>query len=730
MRMKRFAIPMAVAIVMVACDQQSPTPIEPQNARVVAGEQPGDVAIEKYGGSAEFLRASGREGESSDMTRREALLNDIAFAETRVRTDFVVTGVGNMRNFGAPRSFPVSGISGTITKATLYWHGITNTLDPLAGAFIKLNGAQVSGHNIGFSSDNCWGYQNSQAWAADVTSIVSGNGTYTISDYGYSNPVNLNGASLIVFFDDGDDSNDRDAVIFEGNDSNINNAYDAPGWNVTLAGINYSGGNANMQLHVADGQPFPDDRIVVNGNVLVQAGPTFDGNTVSGGLWDIRSFNVTGLLTPGPNTLSLTSGVYSDCLALVVAIVDLPAGAAPPPPNSAPEVTLNGPYNGDEGTPVSFNFSSSDADGDALSFSYDFGDGTTGTSSSLPAAHTYADDGTYTVTVTATDDDGATATATTQATIKNVAPMIYGGPDLTIFYGETATLAGTLSDPGADAPWAYAIDWGNGTGSGALAATGAISLTRVYAAPGTYHVEISVDDGDGGKHEDDIVITVLNRAPIAHAGAAQVVQCTQGGAQVTLDGSASLDPDPTGQIVSYAWTPTASGVSPTLSFGLGSHVVGLTVTDDFGATGAAQTTVDVVDTGAPSIALSAPIYFWPPNHKYAQVNLGFSMSDACANASNLTAVATAVSNEADDANGAGDGNTTGDIKVTRANGQVVFSSNAAPTVTFNPATDRLEVRVERFGTAAPREYTIRVDVTDASGNTASATTKVVIDHNR
>ena len=37
----------------------------------------------------------------------------------------------------------------------------------------------------------------------------------------------------------------------------------------------------------------------------------------------------TSFLAPGPNTLSLTTGQVSDCLGLVVALVDLPAGAAP-----------------------------------------------------------------------------------------------------------------------------------------------------------------------------------------------------------------------------------------------------------------------------------------------------------------------------------------------------------------------------------------------------------------
>src|SRR5206468_9005276 len=73
----------------------------------------------------------------------------------------------------------------------------------------------------------------------------------------------------------------------------------------------------------------------------VPAGNIFDGISVpgagftasGGNLWDIKSFDITSFLVPGPNTLTLTTGVSSDCLGIVVALVDLPVGAAPPPTN-------------------------------------------------------------------------------------------------------------------------------------------------------------------------------------------------------------------------------------------------------------------------------------------------------------------------------------------------------------------------------------------------------------
>ncbi len=295
---------------------------------------------------------------------RSASANDIAQFETVFDTDYAAAGYGGIRGDGTG-NVTLSGVSGTIAKALLYWHGPTNSSDPAANASVTFAGTGITGTNIGVSSDNCWDYQNSQAYRADVTSLVAGNGNYSLS--GFVGPsVDVNGVSLLVFFDDGDDANNRDVVLFHGNDSNVpGNGFDADGWNVTLAGINYDSGTASMELHVGDGQVWDDADVVVN-SVTIAAGPfVFQGDTVpngptaadtDGGLWDIRSFDVTSLLTPGDNTLALTSDYLDDCLSLVVAAVNLPAGAAPdqppppeelsPPEEVSPAATVVGPETG------------------------------------------------------------------------------------------------------------------------------------------------------------------------------------------------------------------------------------------------------------------------------------------------------------------------------------------------------------------------------------------------
>jgi len=293
------------------------------------------ISTSPSGGSIDFDESYAAAGSS----RGNPLDNDIALSQTVFSTDFTTAGVGGLRG-QTSGNITLAGVSGTVTMALLYWSGPTNSLDPLENSAVTVNGSAVIGANIGFSSDNCWGFDNSQAYMADVTAIVTatGNGVYALTDFGSVSGDN-NGASLIVFFDDGDDTNNRDVVLFHGNDSNINNPYDADGWNVSLAGINYDSGTASLQLHVADGQVYPDDALTLNGDPTFEPGPqVFDGNTVpsdnngpldNGNLWDIRTFDVTTYLVPGPNTLTLTTGLAGDCLGLIVALIDLPAGAAP-----------------------------------------------------------------------------------------------------------------------------------------------------------------------------------------------------------------------------------------------------------------------------------------------------------------------------------------------------------------------------------------------------------------
>jgi hypothetical protein len=100
---------------------------------------------------------------------------------------------------------------------------------------------------------------------------------------------------------------------------------------------------------------------------------------------------------------------------------------------------------------------------------------------------------------------------------------------------------------------------------------------------------------------------VGNEGPTANAGPDQIVERSAlDGAAVTLDGSASTDPE--GDPLTYEWTwsgGAASGVMPTATFPPGSTTVTLTVSD--GALTSSDTCeIVVVDTTAPSVTIINP----------------------------------------------------------------------------------------------------------------------------
>jgi WD40 repeat protein len=103
-------------------------------------------------------------------------------------------------------------------------------------------------------------------------------------------------------------------------------------------------------------------------------------------------------------------------------------------------------------------------------------------------------------------------------------------------------------------------------------------------------------------------IPLLFEQPLANAGIDQLIMdvASFGSEAVTLDGSASTDPD--GTIVSYSWTENdveiATGPTPTVDLAVGEHTITLTVTDDDGLT-ASDTVVITVQAASTSARVTA-----------------------------------------------------------------------------------------------------------------------------
>jgi hypothetical protein len=203
---------------------------------------------------------------------------------------------------------------------------------------------------------------------------------------------------------------------------------------------------------------------------------------------------------------------------------------------------------------------------------------------------------------------------------------------------------------------------------------------------------------------------VTKHPPVANAGPDQTLECAgHGGTAVTLNGSASTDPD--GTALSYVWTDEAGNVLGTtaivqLSVTMGMHTFALTVTDAAGLTSTATTHVTIQDTMAPTLSVSlSPNDLWPPNHKLVQITATVVASDTCdANPTvQLVSITSSDSLDADDVQAVG-------------GGQVPFGTDVRSFM----------LSAERSNSQTDRVYTVTYAAKDASGHTTTATAQVQV----
>ena len=148
---------------------------------------------------------------------------------------------------------------------------------------------------------------------------------------------------------------------------------------------------------------------------------------------------------------------------------------------------------------VDFTDSSSDSDGSIVSWSWDFGDGNSATDQN--PTHAYAASGTYTVELTVTDDLGATGSTSESVTVSD------GNASPTAEFSVAATdLSVDFTDSSSDSDGSI-VSWSWDFGDGNTATDQ--NPTHVYAAYGTYTVELTVTDdlGATGVASQDVTLS-------------------------------------------------------------------------------------------------------------------------------------------------------------------------------------------------------------------------------
>jgi CSLREA domain-containing protein len=363
-------------------------------------------------------------------------------------------------------------------------------------------------------------------------------------------------------------------------------------------------GNGGDAVHILgqSSNVVMDNFIAVNvGNGIAVDGSAATGNLIQ---WNQEIGNATGiLLTNGANNSQLPPTLTSASTdGFNVGV----SGTAHSVANS--QVTLNVFTNskcdstgaGQAEELLGLTLANTDANGDAnFSDSY---------AANLPSGEV--------VTATVTDPDGNTSQLSECLPISNSnktrPPVANAGSNQTVTVGTLVTLNGTASSDPNTPPLPLTFKWTQASGPTA-SLSGASTATPRFtpAVAGSYVFSLVVNNGALDSTPASVTITVNNKTqpPVANAGSNQTVTV---GTLVTLNGTASSDPNTPPLPLTFKWTQTlgpavslSGGTTATPSFTptqAGSYVFSLVVNNGVLDSTPASVTITVNNKTQPPVA--------------------------------------------------------------------------------------------------------------------------------
>lgn len=541
-------------------------------------------------------------------------VTDTAGLSSTATTHVIVTNAPPVANAGSDQTLPATGPT---TPVTLNG-SLSSDPDGDALTFVWTEGSAVVGNSAIVRLNATMGVHTYTLTVTDTAGLSASNNTHVtinnqppVANAGADQTLTATGVTTSVTLTGSASDPDGDALTFVwtqgstvvGNSAVVPLSLKIGTYAFTLTVTDAGGLSSTAVTHVTINNATP----VANAGAdqtLPATGPTTSVTLNGSASTDPDGEALTFVWTQGSTVvgnaaiapLSLKVGAYTFTLTVTdagglssSAVTHVTINNQPPVANAGADQNL--PATGST-TPVTLNGSAStDPDGDALTFVWTENGSVVGNSAIVQLTATM---GVHTYTLTVTDAGGLSSSAVTHVTVNNQPPVANAGADQTVQSagpnGTTVTLNGSASaDPDGDA---LTFSWTqNGT------VVGNTAMVPLSLKVGTYTFTLTVTDAGGLSSSAVTHVTITAKAPVANAGVDQTLPATGLTTPVTLNGSASTDPN--GFTLTYAWTLGGTAVGSTatvpLNLKIGTYTYTLTVTDTAGLSSSAVTHVTITN---------------------------------------------------------------------------------------------------------------------------------------